>query len=79
MFSIFANSSQLNNASFATKELRDILTSEGINIKDMIETPCTATEDEIQMMLDEAAEGVLSEAEATEFFARDIEINEFYL
>ncbi len=54
----------------------DILTSEGINIKDMIETPCTATEDEIQMMLDEAAEGVLSEAEATEFFARDIEINE---
>lgn len=54
----------------------DILTPEGINIKDILETPCTATEDEIQMMLDEASEGVLSEAEATEFFSRDVVMNE---
>lgn len=53
----------------------DIMTPEGISIKDLIESPCTATEDEIQTMLD-MADYALSEVEATKYFSRDVDIQE---
>lgn len=51
----------------------NILMPDGVSIKDLVEVQCTATEDEIQTMLD-MEDLVLTEAEATKYFCRDIEI-----
>lgn len=53
----------------------DITSPNGSSIKDLVESPCTATEDEIQTMLD-MADYALSEAEASRYFSRDVEVKE---
>ena len=51
-----------------------ILTPEGISIESIVESPNTLTENEINMML-EMDVCALSEAEAAEYFTRDVQFN----
>lgn len=52
----------------------NIVTPEGIRIQELVEVPCTAQVNEIQVMKDVAEGFVLSESEATVYFSRDIQI-----
>lgn len=56
----------------------NILTPQGVSIKDLVTVPCTVTDHEYNMML-QMAEAALTEAEAAPYFCREIEVQEVEL
>ena len=57
----------------------DILTPEGINIKDLAEEQCIVSDAELNFMYDTENDDLLTEPEATKYFSRSVEISEIQL